>query len=197
MAANKFLSLSIGPGDALIVVDVQNDFLSGGSLVALKGDEVVAVLNHHTATFSTRDLPVFATRDWHPPDRCSFRQQGGPRPSHCVAGAEFAPGLKLPASMHVVSKATTRNKDAYSDIEDSDLDAQQRAASVRRAFIGGLTTDYCVLNTVIDSLALGYETFLLEDAVRAVEFSAGDGAKTLAQMHKHSARPMTREVIGA
>lgn len=199
MTANKFLSLSIGPGDALIVVDVQNDFLPGGSLAISRGDEVVAVLNYYIATFSVRDLPIFATRDWHPPDHCSFQQQGGPWPSHCVAGAagaEFASGLKLPASVRVISKATTRDKDVYSSFEDSDLDTQLRAALVRRVFIGGLATDYCVLNTVIDSLALGYETFLLEDAVRSVDVSVGDGTKALAQMRRQGARPITCEVIG-
>ena len=86
-------------GDALIAVDVQNDFLPGGSLAVPQGDAVVPALNRYLAAFAARALPVFATRDWHPPNHCSFRAQGGIWPPHCVAatrGAEFAPGLALP-----------------------------------------------------------------------------------------------------
>ena len=200
MAAEKSSSMKIGIGDALIVVDVQNDFLPGGSLAVPGGDEIIEVLNHYIAVFSTRNLPVFATRDWHPLHHVSFREQGGPWPPHCVAGtvgADFAFGLRLPASVRVVSKGTAAEKDAYSGFAGTDLDAQLHAASVRRVFVGGLATDYCVLNTVSDALAKGLETFLLEDAVRAVDVSAGDGARALAQMRARGAWPVTREAIDA
>ncbi|MDA8364394.1 MAG: nicotinamidase [Gammaproteobacteria bacterium] len=200
MAADRPVAITLGTGDALIIVDVQNDFLPGGSLAVAAGDEVVPVLNHYVAAFSDRNLPVFATRDWHPVNHSSFRQWGGPWPSHCVAGtrgAAFAAGLHLPASARVVSKGTDRDKDAYSGFAGTDLDAQLRAASVRRVFVGGLATDYCVLNTVSDALALGYETFLLEDGVRAADVSAGDGDRALAQMRARGARPLAREAIGA
>ena len=88
-------------GDALIIVDVQNDFLPGGALAVPQGDEVVSVLKRYAALFATLGLPVFATRDWHPRNHCSFRERGGPWPAHCVAGtqgAQFASGLKLPSS---------------------------------------------------------------------------------------------------
>jgi len=200
MAGEKSSLMNIGIGDALIVVDVQNDFLPGGSLAVAGGDEIIELLNHYIAAFSIRSLPVFAIRDWHPLRHCSFREQGGPWPSHCVAGtvgAAFAPGLRLPASVRVVSKGTTVEKDAYSGFAGTDLDAQLHAASVRRVFVGGLATDYCVLNTVNDALAKGFETFLLEDAVRAVDVSDGDGARALAQMRARGAWPVTREVIDA
>src|SRR3990167_7105549 len=139
----------LGAGDALLIVDVQSDFLPGGSLAVPRGDEVVAVLNGYLAAFRNSGLPVVATRDWHPPDHCSFRQQGGPWPPHCVAGSEgagFAPQLQLPTDATVISKATAQQSDAYSGFEGTELDRLLRQSGVRRLFVGGLATDYCVLN---------------------------------------------------
>ena len=106
-------------GDGLLVVDVQRDFLPGGSLAVRDGDAVVPPLNDWIARFATAGAPIFATRDWHPADHCSFRPQGGPWPAHCVAGtpgAAFADGLALPEGVAVVSKAM-RDDDAYSGFE--------------------------------------------------------------------------------
>lgn len=175
----------IDEGDALIVVDVQRDFLPGGSLAVADGDAVIAPLNGWLSRFAAAGRPLFATRDWHPSDHCSFRAQGGPWPPHCVAGtagAEFPVALQLPAAARIVSKATTRDRDAYSGFAGTDLDAQLRAAGVRRVFVGGLATDYCVLNTVLDARRLGYATVLLADAVRAVDVAPGDGARAVAAM---------------
>lgn len=176
---------SLQTGDALLVVDVQNDFLPGGSLAIPRGDEVISVLNHCLATFEAHGLPIFATRDWHPPDHCSFHVQGGPWPIHCVAGtqgAEFAPGLQLPPSTSVISKATSSERDAYSGFEGTDLDGQLRRAGVKRLFVGGLATDYCVLNTVKDALALGYQVVHLVDATRAVNVHPENGRRALEEM---------------
>ena len=129
--------------------------------------------------------PVFATRDWHPRDHCSFVAQGGTWPPHCVAGspgAEFAPGLDLPAGASVIAKATQRDADAYSGFAGTDLDARLRALGVRRLFVGGLATDYCVVNTVQDALRLGYGVVLLLDCIRAVDVAAGDGERAIAAM---------------
>jgi nicotinamidase/pyrazinamidase len=174
-------------GDALILVDVQLDFLPGGSLAVPQGDEVVPALNRYIAVFRRLTLPVVATRDWHPPDHCSFQAQGGPWPPHCVAGsdgARFAPLLDLPCEARIVSKATTRDRDAYSGFEGTDLDEWLQRAGVSRVFVGGLATDYCVLNTVSDALRIGYATFLLADAVRAVDAQAGDGERAIAEMRR-------------
>ncbi len=174
-------------GDALILVDVQLDFLPGGSLAVSHGDEVVPALNRYIAVFRRLTLPVAATRDWHPPDHCSFQAQGGPWPPHCVAGSEgarFAPLLDLPCESRIVSKATTRDRDAYSGFEGTDLDAWLKRAGIGRVFVGGLATDYCVLNTVRDALRIGYATFLLADAVRAVDAQAGDGERAIAEMRR-------------
>jgi len=174
-------------GDALILVDVQLDFLPGGSLAVPRGDEVVPALNRYIAVFRGLTLPVVATRDWHPPDHCSFKAQGGPWPPHCVAGsagAHFATLLDLPCEAHIVSKATSRDRDAYSGFEGTGLDDWLRRAGVSRVFVGGLATDYCVLNTVRDALRFGYATFLLLDAVRAVDVAAGDGARAIDEMRR-------------
>ena len=175
------------PGDALVVVDVQKDFLPGGSLAVPRGEEVIAPLNAAIARFVARGLPVLATRDWHPANHASFRARGGPWPPHCVPGtpgAEFAPRLALPPSTVVVSKDTRPEQDTYSGFEGGDLDARLRAAGARRLFVGGLATDYCVLHTVKGALARGYPVVVLTDAVRAVEVEPGDGARALAEMQR-------------
>lgn len=188
------------PGDALIIVDVQNDFLPGGSLAVPHGDEVVPVLNRYAEMFAARALPVYATRDWHPANHCSFRAQGGIWPPHCVAGtdgAAFAPALKLPPSVIVISKASSADKDAYSGFEGTDLDDRLRAQGVSRVFVGGLATDYCVLNTVRDALRLGYQTFLLTDAIRAVDVRPGDGKKAEDEMRRWGAVGVALEEVSA
>ena len=172
-------------GDALLLVDVQNDFLSGGSLAVPCGGEVLPVLNRYIGGFMAQGLPIYATRDWHPARHCSFRAQGGPWPPHCIAdthGAAFAAGLRLPPDATVISKATTEDQDAYSGFQGTDLDRRLRAANIRRLFVGGLATDYCVLNSVRDALRLGYAVMLLTDAIRAVDVQSGDGQRAEAEM---------------
>jgi nicotinamidase/pyrazinamidase len=182
------------PGDVLLVTDIQNDFLRGGSLAVARGDEVVPVLNRYIREFVAHGLPVYATRDWHPAGHCSFYAQGGPWPVHCVAGthgAAFAAVLALPPDTTVISKATSRDQEAYSSFQGTDLDSRLRAAGIRRLFIGGLTTDYCVLSTVRDARKLGYEAFVLADAIRAVDVQPGDGQRAEAEMASLGARRIT------
>jgi nicotinamidase/pyrazinamidase len=174
-------------GDALVVVDVQNDFLPGGALGIRGGDEILPALNRCLGHFHRLGLPVFATRDWHPPDHCSFAPQGGPWPVHCVAGtpgAEFAPGLRLPPDTGVIDKATRPEREAYSTLEGTDLGRRLRTAGVGRLFIGGLATDYCVLNTVRDAVRIGFAVVVLSDAIRAVDVEPGDGARAIAEMQQ-------------
>jgi nicotinamidase/pyrazinamidase len=173
-------------GDALIIVDVQNDFLPGGSLAVPDGDAVIAPINRYAALFSKQSLPVIATRDWHPQDHCSFKSGGGPWPPHCLAGswgAAFPAGLTMPdTATTVISKATDSDREAYSGFEDTDLAEQLRAKGVKRVFVVGLATDYCVLATVKDALAHGFDAVVLIDAVHAVDVTPGDGERAIREM---------------
>lgn len=175
----------IGPGDALVVVDVQNDFLSGGALAVADGDAVIPVVNRWVGAFERQGLPIYFTRDWHPARHCSFKAQGGPWPEHCVAGtdgAAFPESLELPREARIVSTATTEDKEAYSGFQDTELAAELKSLGVRRVFVGGLATDYCVRATVLDACSLGFEVILIEPAVRAVNVEPGDDRRAIADM---------------
>lgn len=153
--------------DALIIVDVQNDFCPGGALAVAEGDEVVPILNRLAPLFGT----VVATRDWHPTNHRSFAAQGGPWPSHCVAGtpgAEFHSALDRSAIDLLIQKATMPEQEAYSGFDGADLAAQLRARGVRRVYVGGLALDYCVDATALDARKAGFETWVIGDATRAV-----------------------------
>lgn len=179
--------------DALVIVDIQNDFLPGGNLAVSAADEIIPILNRAIALFTHHALPIYATRDWHPSNHCSFKTQGGSWPPHCIAhsnGAAFAAALNLPQTAIVISKATTAQQDAYSGFEGTDLASLLRAQHIDRLFIGGLATDYCVLNTVKDALALGWKVVLLQDAIRPVDLKPGDGDAAIDEMIKLGAEPI-------
>ena len=194
MAGNG--TLQLGAGDALVVVDVQNDFLPGGSLAVPEGEAVVPVLNRYLQAFQRRGLPVVASRDWHPMRHCSFSDEGGPWPAHCVMetpGAAFAPGLALPSSTLIVSKGSDPAREAYSGFEGTDLHERLKQLGVRRLFVGGLATDYCVRQTVQDALARGYAVILLQDAIRAVNAQPGDGQRAEQEMLRGGAVPIRHD----
>jgi len=173
------------PTDALLIVDVQIDFLPGGSLAVPNGQEIIPVLNRYIALFQAQQCTIVATRDWHPSNHCSFRSRGGIWPPHCIAdttGAAFAPDLALPPEAVVISKATTADAEAYSGFEGTALADRLHGLGVHRLFVGGLATDVCVLNTVKDAISAGFDVVLLLDAVRAVNVQPNDGAKAIAQM---------------
>jgi nicotinamidase/pyrazinamidase len=177
--------IRLASSDALLIVDMQNDFLPGGALAVPSGDQVLPPLNGYLRLFADRRLPICATRDWHPANHCSFREQGGPWPRHCVAdspGASFAATLKLPANAIVISKGTDPRQEAYSGFQGTDLAERLRQANVRRVFVGGLATEYCVLATVKDALRAGFAVVLLTDAIRAIEAKPGDGARAEQEM---------------
>ncbi|MBM9514135.1 isochorismatase family protein [Desulfogranum marinum] len=177
--------------DALLLVDVQNDFLEGGSLAVPDADAILPVLNRYLALFADRSLQIVASRDWHPAEHCSFVENGGQWPPHCVAdtpGAAFSQSLILPASCYVVSKATTAEHEAYSGFDGTELTSYLQQHRVKRLFIGGLATDYCVLQTVLDALKNGFAVVLLVDAIRAVDVQSGDGARAIAKMIENGAQ---------
>lgn len=181
------MEVRLDSGDALIIIHMQNDFLPGGSLPVQMGDTIIPVINRCLMLFHEHGLPIFATRDWHPSDHCSFQQQGGPWPPHCIAtttGAAFHPDIEFPINIQVISTAMTREKDTYSSFTDSQLHALLQASGIRRLFFGGVATEYCVFNTVKDALLLHYTTFVLEDAVRPINVKPDDGLHALEEM-KH------------
>lgn len=194
------MTVDLGRHDAVLLVDVQVDFLPGGNLAVRRGDEVVPALNRYVAAASRSSVPVFASRDWHPRNHCSFRARGGPWPEHCVAGtpgAAFAPGLDLPRDAVVISKATTAEADAYSAFQGTDLAQRLRTLGVRRLLVGGLATDYCVLNTVLDARKKGFDVLLLADAIRAVDVKPGDGERAEREMRTAGAVPIRLEDLPA
>ena len=180
---------------ALILVDIQNDFCPGGALAVAEGDQVVAVVNRLMPEFPL----VVSTLDWHPANHVSFREQGGPWPPHCVQntfGAELHPALDSEQITHTFRKASSPERDEYSEFEGADeagrsLDEYLKSRGVRRVYIAGLATDYCVRATTLDALRLGYETTVVTDGVRAVNVEPEDGAKAMAEMREQGARLVT------
>jgi nicotinamidase-related amidase len=179
---------------ALVVVDVQVDFCPGGALAVRYGDQVVPRLNSLIRTFEETGLPVFFTRDWHPPDHVSFRSEGGPWPPHCVQGspgAKFHQELDVPRDAEIISKGDRPSEEAYSGFQGTDLGARLKRLEVDDLFIGGLATDYCVKETTLDALRAGFTVEVLKDCVRPVDAKPGDGARALAEMQKAGARLTT------
>ena len=193
------------PGDALLIVDVQNDFCPGGALPVPEGDAIVPVLNRWIAEAEAHRIPVFASRDWHPARTKHFQSGGGVWPPHCVqgtSGADFHPALALPTGVTIVSKGMDPGDDAYSCFQAETEDGLPFAAALgecgaSRLFVGGLATDYCVRATVLDALKEGFEVVLLEDASRAVDLKPGDGERAMAEMIAAGARSVRLADIAA
>ena len=189
--------------DALVIVDVQNDFCPRGALGVAEGDRVVPVLNGYAQRFAARGAAVFASRDWHPRETTHFQTHGGVWPPHCVQGtlgAELHPDLILPPGTTLVSKGMEPESDAYSCFQAETEDGSPFAAAlgergVSRLFIGGLATDYCVKATVLDGIQAGFEMVVLEDAIAAVDVAPGDGARALEEMRGAGAQLVRRDDI--
>jgi len=177
------MSIKIDPkADALIVVDVQQDFCPGGALAVPQGDQVVPAIDR---VLGLEGWLIVATRDWHPKDHCSFKPHGGIWPVHCVAGttgAMFHPGLDATKVRQIISKATTKESEAYSGFHGTELGALLNGHGIRRVFVCGLATDYCVKATALDARKAGFEVIVLEDAIRGVEVKPGDCARAVEEM---------------
>jgi nicotinamidase/pyrazinamidase len=175
----------LGSGDALILVDVQQDFCPGGSLPIEQGHNVVPVLNRWIEDAVQAGVPVFASRDWHPAEHLSFHASGGPWPSHCIQdteGAAFHPDLCLPADVITVTKGHHAHKDQYSAFDETDLGDALRQRGVKRVWIGGLAQDVCVRATALDAVQAGFETHVIAEATRPV--TEEGGRKALAEMRQ-------------
>jgi nicotinamidase/pyrazinamidase len=179
---------------ALVVVDVQNDFCPGGSLAVAHGDEVVTPLNKLIREFLDRGEPVYKTRDWHPARTKHFAAYGGVWPVHCVQdthGAEFHADLLDDPRINIVSKGSDESADGYSGFDGTNLGELLRQKGVEEIWVGGLATDYCVKETVLDGVRQGFQVKALADSMRAVNVNSGDGAKAIAQMRAAGA-----EIVG-
>jgi nicotinamidase/pyrazinamidase len=168
-------------GEALVIVDFQNDFTPGGALAVPDGDAVAAHLNELAA--SPRFDLVVATRDWHPPDHASFVAQGGPWPEHCVAGTEGAqlhPALDAARVDVIVDKGTDPGTEGYSGFDGTDLAALLRERGIDRVTVAGLATDYCVRATALDALREGFDVTVDEAGSRGID--ADDAARALAEV---------------
>jgi nicotinamidase/pyrazinamidase len=192
--------ISLTPYDALLLADIQNDFLLGGALEISGGDAILPILENYIQRFQARSLPIFLTRDWHPSNHCSFASQGGPWPVHCVAGSPGSlppTSFTTPPSAVIIYKAIDRDQEAYSAFQNTALDRHLRALSAHRIFIGGLATDYCVRNSVKDARTLGYDVCLLVDGIKAVNLQPDDGRHAEEEMIGLGAKPVRWEMLKA
>ena len=184
---------------ALILVDIQNDFCPGGALAVNGGDQIVPAVNRLIPEFPL----VISTQDWHPENHISFKEQGGPWPPHCVQGtrgAELHSDLKTDTIAHYLRKASSPDKDDYSEFAGKDdrgrsLDEVLKSHGVKKLYAVGLATDYCVLETVIDGLRLGYEVYAVTDAMRAVNVNPADGEAALQKMARSGAHLVTSDEV--
>ena len=189
---------------ALVIVDVQNDFCPGGTLAVAGGDRVAAPLARLAARCAAAGLPVFASRDWHPPDTAHFKDAGGPWPAHCVRdtpGAELHLDLVLPPEAVILSKGVDPQADGYSAFEARDETGRDladllAAAGVDQVCVGGLATDYCVRATVLSALSRGLGVSLLTDAVAGVNVQPGDAQRAVEEMVAAGAQLTTTDQVG-
>jgi nicotinamidase/pyrazinamidase len=179
---------SLEAGDALLLVDPQNDFCPGGSLPVAEGDQVMPVLSAWAKAADQAGVPVFVSRDWHPARTTHFKDFGGVWPAHCVQGtrgADFHPDLRLPSSAVVVSKGMGETEDAYSAFQACDerevmLGDLLRDHGVRHLYVMGLATDYCVKASALAGLEHGFRVSLVQSGCRAVNLQPGDDHAALA-----------------
>jgi nicotinamidase/pyrazinamidase len=175
------------PRAALLVVDVQKDFCAGGALAAPGGVEIIPAVNRHVAAASTRGMPVYATRDWHPVRTTHFKEYGGNWPPHCVqgtAGAQFHPTLKLPPDAIIVNKGDDPERHGYSAFEGHTSEGKTllddlRDRHITRVYVAGIATDYCVRQSALDALRAGLEVRVLPDAIAGIDVRPGDAQRAL------------------
>lgn len=173
--------------DALIVVDVQNDFCAGGALAVPDGDAVIEPINRLAEEASF----VVATRDWHPPDHLSFEAQGGPWPVHCVrdsSGAQLHSRLDSNRIDAIVDAGREVEHEGYSGFEHTDLERVLRDHDVDTVHVAGLALEYCVKETALDARRAGFDVVLHRDATRAIDVRAGDGERAIEQLRAAGVR---------
>ena len=181
------MNVEFNPGDGLLLVDPQNDFCPNGALAVAEGDQVMPVLSEWAAAAEAAGVPIFVSRDWHPPRTTHFKEFGGVWPAHCVQGtpgAEFHPALRLPSSALIVSKGMGEAEDAYSAFQARDANGVLladllRSRGVQRLYVMGLATDYCVRASALGGLEQGLHVKVVRSGCRAVDLQPGDGHAAL------------------
>lgn len=175
---------------ALVIADVQIDFCPGGALGVPRGDEIIPVLNDLIREFLKSGDIVVKSRDWHPPNTNHFALYGGTWPVHCVRnthGAEFHPDLLYDPRIMVVSKGLGDGNN-YSAFDSTELADFLRENGVEEVWVGGLATDYCVKDTVLDALRAGFDVKAVTEAMRAVDVVPGDGQRAIEEMQQAGAK---------
>lgn len=180
----------------LLIVDVQNDFCSGGALAVPKGDQIVSVLNRFIDDAVAHGVTIYASRDWHPAVTTHFKPYGGSWPVHCVEGtdgARFRADLRLPSTTIVVTKGENPNSPGYSAFEGHTPEGKSfltdlRERGIDHLYVAGLATDYCVSHSVLDALSASLKVTVLEDAIAGVDARPGDSDRALTEMREKGAR---------
>ena len=188
---------------ALLIVDVQNDFCPGGALPVEHGDSVVERLNAYSERFQALQMPVYASRDWHPARSKHFKSDGGVWPPHCVQGthgAEFRSDLRVPDAGNIITKGESVEDEGYSAFEGHLPDGASfadrlRDAGVETLYVGGLATDYCVRASALDARKRGFQVVLLLDAVRGVNVEPGDSQRAIEEMRAAGVTTATLETL--
>ena len=186
--------MKIREGDALIIVDVQNDFCPGGSSPVEDADAVASKLSDASMLFNANKGRIFASQEWHPTNHSSFVENGGTWPTHCVrgtAGASFHNNLRMPVGSVIIRKGEDPAKPGFSAFEDSKLHTHLQRLEIKRVFIGGVATEYGVQHTVVDAILLGYATYLLTDGVSAVNANPDDNERAIESMASNGAATLT------
>ena len=188
-----------GRESALLLIDLQNDFFPGGAMGVDGADALLSTINAYIQFFSSHGFPILATRDWHAPDHCSFTEQNGALPVHCVQGsrgAQLHAQLVMPPGTMVISKGTNPQKDAYSGFDATSLSDRLEDLGVKTLYALGLATDYCVKQTVLDGIKLGLQVIVLEDATRGVNRQPEDSQNALQEMSNAGAIRATAKDLG-
>ncbi len=171
---------------ALLLVDPQNDFFPGGAMGMSEGKNLIALINAYIKHFSRQGFSILATRDWHPPNHCSFTEQGGPHPTHCVQGsrgAQFHSELVMPPGMMVISKGTDAKKDSKSGFEGSSLADRLEDLDVKTVFVLGPAIEVAVKNTVIEACRLGLQVIVLTDTIGDGQHQQSTAKQALDEMN--------------
>ncbi len=193
----KALNITFNANDALLIVDLQYDFLPDGALHVPEGNTVIPIINTLIDAANKGHAPIIASRDWHPTNHCSFHEQGGRWPSHCVQntpGAQFHSDVDFPDNTIIINKAFKADHEAYSAFSGETADGQTLTAllkklDIKRLIIGGLALDYCVKASCLDAIKAGFETIVVLDATKAINQEDGKEALKILTSFGVQSRP--------